>query len=120
VNAVLTAYDLNQQMMAKSREVDEALVEYRRAADQWATAEHTSKRSQAQAYLTAKAKTVGEREALVFIQCEAEILSASTFDALRNGAKEALRARLAQLSALQSQATALREEIRLARTDNYS
>jgi hypothetical protein len=46
---------------------------------------------------------------------EEHLFAEQMAEGLRDVAKEALRARLAQLSALQSMATTIREEMRLAR-----
>jgi hypothetical protein len=116
---VLTAYDLNTQMVAKSHEVDDALTEYRDATELWVEADRVSRRARAQAFVTAKGKTVAQNEALVDIATESETYEAEKWKALREVMRESLRAKLSQLSALQSQAGALKEELRLARTDNY-
>lgn len=114
---VLTAAELNSMMIAKSREVDSALEAFRVANEEWVQADRVARRAEAQAYLLSKGKTVPERRALVELECEDELFDEHRLDALRNAAREALRARLAQLSALQSLASAAREEMRLARTE---
>ena len=117
---VLSAFELNKLLVNKSAEVDEALKSYREANQEWVLADRTARIARAQAYLLSKGKTVAEREAFVEIECDQETFAEHRLDALRNGAKEALRARLSQLSAQQSMASALREELRFSRTDNYS
>ena len=117
---VMTAHEMSGLMVAKSRELDEALSEYRSVTRGWVEADRTMRIARAMAYLMADGKTVAEREAQVELSTDAETFSATLLDAKRNGAKEALRARHSQLSALQSTATALREELKLVRTDNYS
>jgi hypothetical protein len=116
---VLTAHELYGQMVAKSAEVDQAVAEYRKQALNYATKKHESERDQAIAYPTTKG-TVDERKAAVYRLVNVSILEELRADALRNGADRALKAAMAQLSALQSMASALREEIRLARQDNFS
>jgi hypothetical protein len=64
--------------------------------------------------------TVGDIEAALYLMCSDAKFEELRTGALEHGADRALRAYMAQLSALQSQATALREELRLARTDNFS
>lgn len=114
--SVLSAFELNTAMVEKSREVDLALDEYRRYNRQWAEAENVSRKKQAQAYAFVKGKTVPETRALIDLECDEELSQALLADVLRNSAKEALRARMSQLSALQSMASALREELRFGRT----
>lgn len=116
MNEPLTAREMSGLMVAKSREVDDALSEYRKVTSGWVEADRTMRIARAKAYLATDGKTVAERQAEVELQTDAETFSATLLDAKRNGAKEALRARLSQLSALQSQATALREELKLVRT----
>jgi hypothetical protein len=122
---VLTAYELYTQMVAKSAEIDQALTEYKSQALAHADAEVQAERAQALARPGVKKElgpkaTVGDIKAAVFLLCGDQILNELRTDALRNGSDRALKAYLAQLSALQSLASALREEIRLNRTDNYT
>jgi hypothetical protein len=111
---VLTAAELNSRMIAISQQVDDALTEYRTQTEQWVQADRASRLCKAQAFLTARGKTVAEKEALVEVACDQETFKAIRTDALRNAAREALRARQAQLSAAQSLAAALREELKFA------
>lgn len=114
-SGLVTPAELNTAMLDKSAQVDEALDQYREANREWVNADRTARIARAQAYLVSKGKTVAEREAFVEIECDSETFEEHRLDSLRNGAKEALRARLAQLNALQSMASAIREEMRLAR-----
>jgi hypothetical protein len=111
---VLTAAELNSRMIAISQQVDDALTEYREASERWVGADRTARIARAREYLKADGKTVAEREAQVEIRCDIETWEEHRLDALRNAAREALRARQAQLSAAQSLAAALREELKFA------
>jgi hypothetical protein len=115
----LTAFELNSQLVAKSVEVDQAVAEYKLQARVYADAKHASEMDQAVAYPSTKG-TVRERETAVYRLCGDSILLELRAEALRNSADRALKAHMAQLSALQSMAAALRQELALARTDNYS
>lgn len=121
MNDVLTAFELSQAMVNKSHEIDQAVAEYKRQSKDYATAKHASELGQAQAQgMLPKGGTVDQRKAIVVVQCERLIAHEYMTDALKNGADKALRAYTAQLSALQSLATALRAELQMARMDNYS
>jgi len=101
-------------MLDKSREVDVALENYRDLNTAWVEADRASRVARNTALLTAEG-TVGERQAKAEQAADGPIYAEKMASALRDSAKEALRARLAQLSALQSLATTVREELRLAR-----
>jgi hypothetical protein len=116
---VLTAHELYGQMVAKSAQIDQALAEYRQQALNYANTKHASELAQAIAFPKTKG-TVDERKHAILNICSDVYLTELQAEALRNGADKALKARMAQLSALQSTASALREEIRMARQDNFS
>jgi hypothetical protein len=121
---VLTAFDLNQQMVAKSKDVDAAVREYQTQAIDHFEATFALEIKKATARPGVKKSigpkpTVDDVNAALYVMCADEEYAALRTEALRNGADKAVRATMAQLSALQSQASALKEELRLARTDNY-
>lgn len=116
---VLTAFELHSQMIAKSNEVSETVGEYKTRAEEYARAKYESELAQSRKYPDTKG-TVDERKSKVFYECREFIDKEYQADALRNSADRALKAALAQLSAIQSSAAALRAELQMARTDNYS
>ena len=117
---VLTAHELASRMIALSAGIDQAVAEYKTRAEGYAKAKTQSEFAQATAYPQLDKRTVDEKRALVTIAAGKDMFAELQADALRNSADRALKAKLAQLSALQSLAAALREELRLARTDNYT
>jgi hypothetical protein len=119
VTDVLTAYELNQYMLAASEKVTQTVTEYETRAKAWATAKYDVELARSQEYPKTKG-TVDERKAKVFYACREYEQAELQADALRNSADRAVKAALAQLSALQSSAAALRAELQLVRTDNYS
>lgn len=80
-----------------------------------AEAEAKAKHAEAQALLGATGKTVSEREAQRDLACGTLRYEAHLARGLRESSKLAIHAKQAQLSALQSAASAMREEARLAR-----
>jgi hypothetical protein len=116
---VLTAYELHGDMIAASNHVSDCVTEYERRAKEWAAAKYDVELARSQEYPKTKG-TVDERKAKVFYACREYEQAELQADALKNSADRALKAALAQLSALQSAAAALRAELQLVRTDNYS
>lgn len=117
---VLTAFELNKMLIEKMDEVESALSELRFAGARWVEADRDAKMARAQAYARGvTGKNQAEREAAVYAvtmeQDHEERMAKVRYEIGR----EALRAKLGQLSALQSNAAALREELRLARTSDY-
>ena len=117
--SVLTAFEIHEQMIEAARQVDACVEEYKRRADAYAIAKHGSEMAQAIAFPSTKG-TVDERKATVMRMCGEVMLMELQADALKNSADRALKAALAKLSAIQSSAAALRAELQLVRTDNYS
>jgi hypothetical protein len=125
VTEVLTAYELHGDMIAASNHVSDCVTEYTLRADEWADAKHAWEMAQSLARPGVKKEmgpkaTVDDIKASVYILCADQALKELQADALKNSADRALKAALAQLSALQSAAAALRAELQLVRTDNYS
>lgn len=77
-------------------------------------AEHALAVAVAKATVTVEAKTVAEREALAFLQCESLHWAAREARAKLAYCKSLVRDRENALSALQSMANLVREEMRLA------
>jgi hypothetical protein len=125
VTDILTAYELNQYMLAASEKVSTAVTEYETRAKEWAVIKHLAEMNQALARPQVKKDlgpkpTVDDINAAVYILCAESNLAELQADALRNSADRAVKAALANLSALQSMAAALRSELQMARVDNYS
>lgn len=112
---LLTPHDLQQAMLAKSAEVDQALESYRQALLAWPGADRAARISMNTAMLTADGKSSDLRKAQAEQAAEEHLHRANLASAQRDISKSALNARLAQLSAFQSLATTVREEMRLAR-----
>jgi hypothetical protein len=114
---ILTAFELNKQMVAKSEEIDTALLRYRDVTREWVEASRQLRQNTAIQYAKGVAgKNQAEREAAMNSEIEEFVFAEERLKAEREIGKEYIRAKTAQLSALQSQAGALREELRLVRT----
>lgn len=112
---LLTPHELQQAMLAKSGEVDQALDNYGDRIEKHVEADRQKRIALNTALLTADGKSAPERRAKAEQAAEDHIYAEAKAGAFREFAKAALGARLAQLSALQSMATTIREEMRLAR-----
>lgn len=112
---LITPHELQSRMLEMSGQVDTALQDYRAAVKADVEADRQRRIATNTALLVAEGKSAPERKAKAEQASEEHIYAAELAGGLRDVAKEALRARLAQLSALQSMATTIREEMRLAR-----
>ena len=112
---LLTPHSLQTAMLAKSAEVDEALDEFRTLNVAHVEADRAARVARNTALLTAEGANAQERLAKAEQAAESPIYAEKMASALKESSKEALRARLAQLNALQSLSSTVREEMRLAR-----
>lgn len=112
---MLTPGELQDEMVAASRRLQELIDGHAGFVRDEIDAEREAKLAEARAYLDATG-TVAERQARVVIACEEVRFRADLAHGLRTSSKLAIDAASSQLSALQSMASALREEARLART----
>jgi hypothetical protein len=112
---LLTPHELQARLLEMSGQVDTALTEYRRAVKAHVEADRQRRIAVNTALLSVEGKSAPERRAKAEQASEEHIYAEELADGYRDVAKEALRARLAQLSALQSMATTIREEMRLSR-----
>lgn len=112
---ILTAFQLNQLMMKLSRDIDDAVGEYKLRAEEFAAVKTTSEFAAATAWPMNDKRTVDEKRSLVTIATSKELFAELKAEALRNSADRALKAAMAKLSACQSLAAALREELRFNR-----
>lgn len=115
--------DLVPEMHRLSEELDHALGDLTERSHKWAEAENAYRMARAKSQLKASGElesqgferpTVDEKRAYVDLQTPKERLEAHMQEALMNAAREAVRARRSQLSALQSAAAAVRAEIEMA------
>jgi hypothetical protein len=117
---VLTAAELNRQMRDKSDQIDDALDAFRKTANEWVEASRQLKMARSKAFASGvPGRNAEERDAAVYALTEEQDYEEERLKMMRDVCKEALRAREDQLSGLQSLAGALREELKLARVDNY-
>lgn len=110
----LSLGELNHRMIAAADAVYAALDEYRTRNALWVEAERDHRHARALARPEILGATVGDREDALFLRTRDAWFKAEMAKALRDTAKEALRACQAVLSGLQSVASAHREEARMA------
>ena len=109
-----TPADLLAAMTHASRDLQARIDEHPGLVERECDAERLASLSEATAYL-ASSGTVAERQAHVVKACADERYRANLAKGLTNSNKLAINAAMSRLSALQSQASAMREEMRLAR-----
>ena len=112
---LMTPFDLQQRMLAKSGEIDAAITEYRARSTAWVEAQRTARVAFNSALLAAEAKNAQERKALAEQSSEALLYREEMAKVLRDSALEALRAKREQLNALSALSYTVREEMKLAR-----
>lgn len=110
----LSLGELNHRMIAAADAVYAALDEYRTRNAAWVKAERDYRYDRATNRPQLVGTTVAEREDELFLRTRQAWFQAEMAKALRDTAKEALRACQAVLSGLQSVASAHREEARLS------
>jgi hypothetical protein len=115
MNDLLTPHEVQQFMLDKSEELDEALREYRYRLDAYPEAKRIARVATHNATLAVEAKTVDERKAKAELIAEQQIFAEEQAEALRDSARAAWQTKLAQLNAGQSLSSTVREEMRLAR-----
>lgn len=111
--AELTPEEITAELLRLSRLLDERQEELVRFAREWAHAERDYRLARATAYKSSSG-TVAERQAAVDAATIDQMHRAHESDALRQAALEAVRNARAQLSAVQSIANAVREEMKLS------
>jgi hypothetical protein len=110
----LSLAQISSRMIGAAEAVRLALDELRRTNAVAVEAERDYRHARALKRLKLKSKLVSDREDELFLGTEDEWLRAEQAKALRDSAKEALRATQAILNGLQSVASAHKEEARLA------
>ena len=108
--------DFEQEVHRLSELIDQGIRELVRQAREHAFAEADYRKAYAMAFLGAAAKTVRERELMADAQTDEDRRKAYLSRGMENAAKEAVRARRAQLSAFQSLMNAHRAEAEFVRT----
>jgi hypothetical protein len=115
VSEAVTVSGLNADMVRIAGLIDNALDTLRDNTREFAVAEDAYRMAHAKAYLSADGPA-HQRKALADLATSAERQAAHLADGMRQAALEAVRARRAQLSALQSIAAAHRAEAEFDRT----
>lgn len=112
---MITVAEMNSELVRLSHRLDEAQSSLVAAVQEDAEAQREYRKARANAYL-ATSGTVGEREASVDKTTADERYAAHLAEGLSKAALESVRNFRSQLSALQTMAGAVREEMKLART----
>jgi hypothetical protein len=112
---LITPAELQQRMLAKSAEIDQAISEYRGRSTEWVNANRAARIAVNTALLSATGANAQERKAKAELASEELIYVEEMADALKTSALEALRARREQLNALNALAYTIRTEMQLAR-----
>lgn len=108
----MTKNELEDKLLATIAELRDASDNLTDLAREWATADHYYRHAKAVAYL-ACAGTVAERTAYVDKACKEEREKAHTADAMREAVREKVRALMAELTAYQTIAANLRQEMQM-------
>lgn len=107
--------EMTEEMLRLSRLIDDGVAMLVRSAREYATAEDEYRLARATAFLAAGG-SVGERNATADQKTSKERRAAHLAEGMKQAALEAIRARRAQLSALQSLLASHRAEAEFART----
>ena len=112
---LLTPHEVQNLLLSWSKDLDDALSEYRIRLEAYPEAKRVARIAMNVALLGVEGKTVDLRKAKAEQACEEAIFGEDTAEALRDSAKAAWQTKLAQLNAGQSLSSTVREEMRLAR-----
>lgn len=116
---VLTAVEIESEIVALSDAMEETLGDYATLADEAAAAEHAYKVKKSKETLTASTKpgngregrtTVDERDAMVMVACDAEFLAHLIAEARFAAAKETLRVQQNRMDGLRTIAANIRAQ----------
>lgn len=108
----MTKHDLEEKLLAAIAELRDASDNLTDLSREWATSDHAYRRAKSIAYL-ASSGTVAERQAHVDKACDTERQKAHAAEALREAAKEKVRALQSEITAYQTLAGLLRSEMSL-------
>jgi serine phosphatase RsbU (regulator of sigma subunit) len=107
--------ELGEELWRLTKVIDQALDHLREVAVAYSVAEHNYRQARASAWMRTHG-TISDREAQVELRCGDLRHERDTAENLKAAAMESLRARRAQLSALQSLMGAARAEAEFVRT----
>ena len=108
--------DFEHEIRRLSQLIDQGITELVNQSREHAHAEADYRKAYAQAFLVAEARTVRERELTADAETHEDRLRAYLARGMEQAAREAVRARRAQLSALQSLMGAYKAEAEFIRT----
>ena len=112
---MISAQQLVEEMLRRSLQLDEAIVELQERSYEWAVKYHRYKHAYAAAYLETEGR-VDERKARTILKTNKARQDAYMAEGVKVAALESVRSRRVQLSAAQSVAGAFKAEAELART----
>jgi hypothetical protein len=112
---LLTPHQVQEFMLAKSKELDDAAKEYTKRIGEAIEAERVNRIAMNASLTTVEGKNSEVRRAKAEQACEESLYRDKLASALRDSAKVAWQTKLAQLNAGQSLSATVREELRLAR-----
>jgi hypothetical protein len=115
VSDLLTPHQVQEFMLEKSKELDDAAEEYVRRLKDFPEALRVARIAMNTAVVGVEGKSADLRKAKAEQQCEQAIYAKDMAEALKDSAKAAWQTKLAQLNAGQSLSSTVREEMRLAR-----
>lgn len=108
---LLTQADVEAKLAALDVQAEELVHQLAGAARNAATAEAVYRRAFAEAILSSKAKTVGEREALATVRCADEYEERKTAEGVLLALQEASRLCRSRMSAMQSVLAGIRDQV---------
>ena len=112
---LLTPHAVQEFMLAKSKELDEAAAEYIKRIAEYPEADRRKRLAYNSAIVVAEGRNADIRKAKAEQAAEEAIYAEKLAEALKDSAKAAWQTKLAQLNAGQSLSSTVREEMRLAR-----
>ena len=114
-NDLLTPHAVQEFMLQKSQELDEAATEYIKRIAEYPEADRRKRLAYNSAIVVAEGRNADIRKAKAEQAAEEAIYAEKLAEALKDSAKAAWQTKLAQLNAGQSLSSTVREEMRLAR-----
>jgi len=112
---LLTPHAVQEFILAKSKELDDAAAEYIKRIAEYPEADRRKRLAYNSAIVVAEGRNADIRKAKAEQAAEEAIYAEKLAEALKDSAKAAWQTKLAQLNAGQSLSSTVREEMRLAR-----
>lgn len=109
----MTLQQLEHLIMGAVEELREARRKLEPLAQDWALADQSYRKAQSIAYAKSSG-TIPERKAFVDDQCNQEMYAAHSLEAIKEAAKENVRALQTEVSAYQTLASLLKSEMQMA------